>query len=85
MMTNGIYSPMANLLTFEETTDGQMNVKMTQIQRDKMNTEYDIVQKLGEGSFGEAFKVRSRLDGGLYAIKKAKQKYIGFKDRDQKL
>lgn len=29
--------------------------------------------------------VRSRADGNLYAIKKAKQKYLGYKDRDQKL
>jgi membrane-associated tyrosine/threonine-specific cdc2-inhibitory kinase len=59
-----------------------MSVKMTQIQSDKFNNEYDVISKLGEGSFGEAFKVRSRLDGNLYAIKKAKQKYIGFRDRD---
>jgi membrane-associated tyrosine/threonine-specific cdc2-inhibitory kinase len=59
-----------------------MAVKMTQISSGKFNNEYDVISKLGEGSFGEAFKVRSRLDGNLYAIKKAKQKYIGYRDRD---
>jgi hypothetical protein len=29
--------------------------------------------------------VKSRKDQKFYAIKKAKQKYIGYKDREQKL
>lgn len=40
---------------------------------------------MGEGSFGEAFKVLSKIDGNFYAIKKSKQKYIGNRDREQKL
>jgi hypothetical protein len=29
--------------------------------------------------------VKSNIDGKIYAIKKAKQKYIGYKDRESKL
>ena len=47
--------------------------------------DFEILAKLGEGSFGEAFKVKSRTDGHLYAVKKAKQKYLGYRDREQKL
>jgi len=47
--------------------------------------DFEVISKIGEGSFGEAFKVRSRVDGNLYAIKKAKSKYLGFRDREQKL
>jgi serine/threonine protein kinase len=50
-----------------------------------MNTDFDIIRKLGEGTFGEAYKVRSRIDGRTYAVKKAKESYMGFKDRENKL
>lgn len=34
---------------------------------------FDQLCKIGEGSFGEVFQVRSREDGKLYAVKKTKQ------------
>jgi membrane-associated tyrosine- and threonine-specific cdc2-inhibitory kinase len=34
---------------------------------------FETIHKLGEGSFGEVFKVRCRDDGKFYAIKKTKQ------------
>uniref|UniRef100_A0A182N4B6 Membrane-associated tyrosine- and threonine-specific cdc2-inhibitory kinase n=1 Tax=Anopheles dirus TaxID=7168 RepID=A0A182N4B6_9DIPT len=33
---------------------------------------FEQLTKVGEGSFGEVFKVRSRTDGRLYAVKKSK-------------
>ncbi len=53
--------------------------------RDRLHTEFDVCAKIGEGTFGEAFKVRSRIDGRFYAIKRAKESYLGFKDREAKL
>ena len=44
--------------------------------------DFNVIRKIGEGSFGEAFKVISRIDGQYYAIKKAKEKYLGIKDRE---
>lgn len=44
--------------------------------------DFSVLAKLGEGSFGEAFKVRSKIDGQLYAVKKAKERYLGYKDRE---
>jgi membrane-associated tyrosine/threonine-specific cdc2-inhibitory kinase len=38
-------------------------------------SDFQLIAKIGEGSFGEAFKVRSKIDGQLYAVKKAKEKY----------
>jgi len=56
----------------------QRRMKVTTIQLQKTNrfhTDFQLISKLGEGSFGEAFKVRSLEDGKLYAVKKAKDKY----------
>lgn len=54
--------------------------------RNRFVTDFEVISKIGEGSFGEAFKVRAKDDDfGLYAVKKAKEQYLGFKDRDQKL
>ncbi len=80
-----IYSPFANLLKFEEDQDNKMMVSTTQSKGNKFITDFEVIQKIGEGSFGEAFKVRSKIDGQFYAVKKAKEKYLGYRDRDQKL
>ena len=42
---------------------------------------FDVVRKLGEGSFGEVFKVISKEDGKLYAIKRSRQRFRGGVDR----
>ena len=72
-----IYSPFATLLNFQED-----KVSMVQSKGNRFLGDFEVIGKMGEGSFGEAFKVRSRLDGQLYAIKKSKEKYLGYKDRD---
>ncbi|KAL5480049.1 hypothetical protein EMCRGX_G023667 [Ephydatia muelleri] len=46
---------------------------------------FDVIEKLGEGSFGEVFKVRSKEDGQLYAVKRSRQRFRGDLDRKQKL
>lgn len=46
---------------------------------------FETICKLGEGSFGEVFKVRSRDDGKLYAIKKTKQIYRSESHRLERL
>nr|KAF6441865.1 protein kinase, membrane associated tyrosine/threonine 1 [Rousettus aegyptiacus] len=41
--------------------------------------------RLGHGSYGEVFKVRSKEDGRLYAVKRSMSPFRGPKDRARKL
>ncbi|XP_055846710.1 membrane-associated tyrosine- and threonine-specific cdc2-inhibitory kinase [Episyrphus balteatus] len=43
------------------------------------------ISKIGEGSFGEVFKVRSKEDGLLYAVKKSKQFFRSENYRHERL
>ena len=45
-----------------------------------------MIEKIGEGSYGQAHKVTSKLEGGtLRAVKKTKERYQGMNDRNNKL
>lgn len=46
---------------------------------------FEQVTKLGEGSFGEVFKVRSKDDGKYYAVKKSKQYFRSETYRQEQL
>lgn len=48
-------------------------------------TGFQVISKLGAGSFGEVFKVRSKEDGKYYAVKKSQEKFRGEMDRKRKL
>jgi membrane-associated tyrosine- and threonine-specific cdc2-inhibitory kinase len=46
---------------------------------------FDQISKIGEGSFGEVFKVKSHEDGKMYAVKKTKQMYRSENHRRESL
>lgn len=46
---------------------------------------FEVLARIGEGSFGEVFKVRSKDDGQLYAIKKSIQLYRGETYRQERI
>lgn len=58
-------------------------------QRDKRESYYEQcfeqIAKVGEGSFGEVFKVKSKIDGCLYAVKKSKEYFRGEHYRQERL
>ncbi len=81
--SSAIYSPVANVFTFDSQTKKVRN-NHSGIKA-KFSSEFSVEEKIGEGSFGEAFKVLSNIDSKHYAIKKSKQKYNGQRDRDLKL
>lgn len=41
-----------------------------------------MLEKIGEGEFGIAYKVTDKSDGTFRAVKKQKDKYMGIRDRD---
>lgn len=46
---------------------------------------YEPVAKLGEGSFGEVYKCKSKEDGLFYAVKKTKECYRSESDKLAKI
>ncbi|KAL0221947.1 hypothetical protein RCL1_001801 [Eukaryota sp. TZLM3-RCL] len=47
-------------------------------------SEFEVLERIGNGAFGEVFMVRSPIDYNLYAIKKL-EPYRGTKDRARRL
>ncbi|RWS28624.1 membrane-associated tyrosine- and threonine-specific cdc2-inhibitory kinase-like protein [Leptotrombidium deliense] len=46
---------------------------------------FKVFEKIGSGSFGDVFKVRSKEDGIYYAVKKSRERFKGKGDRERKL
>ncbi|XP_033628353.1 membrane-associated tyrosine- and threonine-specific cdc2-inhibitory kinase-like [Asterias rubens] len=46
---------------------------------------FTVVQKLGEGSFGEVYKVKCKESGKLYAVKRSRERFKGEADKRRKL
>lgn len=46
---------------------------------------YEVIGKVGEGSFGEVFKVRSKEDGKFYAVKKTRFHHKGESYRRERM
>jgi membrane-associated tyrosine/threonine-specific cdc2-inhibitory kinase len=50
-----------------------------------MTSSFEVLSTLGSGTFADVYKVRSRTDGSLYAIKRNRRQFRGKRDRDQAL
>ena len=58
--------------------------------QDRFSKDFEIIEKLGEGEFGIAYKVRvltssEDVPGTLRAVKQQKQRYEGMRDRDLRM
>ena len=60
----------------------KMVVPHPMAERDRFYTEFNVIEKIGEGEFGIAYKCTCKSDGQLCAVKKQKEKYMGVRDRD---
>lgn len=45
---------------------------------------FDIQERIGFGSFGDVYRVKSKLDNKDYAVKKSRRTYAGEGDRQVK-
>lgn len=62
----------------------KMLVPLQMSERDKFSKDFDVIEKIGEGEFGIAYKVRCKNDGTFRAVKKQKEKYVGVRDTDSR-
>lgn len=46
---------------------------------------FDVEANIGSGSFGDVFRVRSKEDGRMYAVKRSRYPFRGTTDRREKL
>ncbi|XP_032823881.2 membrane-associated tyrosine- and threonine-specific cdc2-inhibitory kinase [Petromyzon marinus] len=46
---------------------------------------FEVLERIGLGSFGEVFKVRSWEDSRMYAVKRCREPFRGERDRERKL
>jgi len=42
---------------------------------------FEILEELGQGSFSDVFKVRHKMAGNVYALKRSKEPFSGMADR----
>jgi len=61
------------------------NAHEPQQPKSRFYEDFDIIGELGKGSFGTVYRVLSRLDGCMYAIKAAQRKAKGIADRHRML
>jgi serine/threonine protein kinase len=50
-----------------------------------METNFETLSLLGSGTFADVYKVRSKVDQRLYAVKRNRRQFRGKRDRDQAL
>lgn len=54
----------------ELDTTSKMLIPQPMLERDKFNKDFDVLEKIGEGQFGIAYKVRCKKTGIYRAVKK---------------
>ena len=57
--------------TMLKNQNDEINKVRQQNTRGRYFSEFEEIDLIGEGGFGKVYKVRHKLDGNIYAIKKA--------------
>ena len=48
-------------------------------------SEFEVLKRLGEGSFGTVYQVKRKSDGKIYAMKKVKMLSLSTKEKETAL
>ena len=48
-------------------------------------SDFEVLKRLGEGSFGSVYQVRRKSDGKIYAMKKVKMLSLSTKEKENAL
>lgn len=69
----------------ENYSSGDNAIKLMTGENSRFKSDFDVIGELGKGSFGAVYKVLSRLDGCMYAVKTALRQFKGEADRARML
>lgn len=58
--------PARRLQSFESTDN---------IQDSRFTNDFEVLETLGSGNFGKVLKCRNKLDGSMYAVKVAEERF----------
>ncbi|XP_036166467.1 membrane-associated tyrosine- and threonine-specific cdc2-inhibitory kinase isoform X2 [Myotis myotis] len=85
--TPGWHQPKPRKVSFQGKASGPLQSPSYDPSRPEsfFQQSFQRLGRLGRGSYGEVFKVRSKEDGQLYAIKRSMSPFRGPKDRARKL
>ncbi|XP_059548817.1 membrane-associated tyrosine- and threonine-specific cdc2-inhibitory kinase isoform X2 [Myotis daubentonii] len=85
--TPGWHQPKPRKVSFQGKASGTLQSPSYDPSRPEsfFQQSFQRLGRLGRGSYGEVFKVRSKEDGQLYAIKRSMSPFRGPKDRARKL
>ena len=76
----------ARTRSFDHDSDDEEDSSTSKQQsQSRFHSDFDIIGELGKGSFGCVYKVLSRLDGCMYAVKTAHRAAKGNADKDRML
>lgn len=70
---------------FDQSDDDFVLPQDKSLYEDYFLKQFDSSEVFGDGAFSTVFRVHSRIDGNLYAVKKSKVPFSGASDRTRRL
>ncbi|RWS08077.1 membrane-associated tyrosine- and threonine-specific cdc2-inhibitory kinase-like protein [Dinothrombium tinctorium] len=76
----------AQAVSFKDNSDSSLSKHYDESRQESYFDQcFQVFEKIGSGSFGDVFRVRSKEDGMFYAVKKSRERFKGKSDRQRKL